>query len=185
MKLFVWIVSVRFIDLSKTHSQPFLSFLPSQAGSECQRTTEPYPHLLGTNWSFPKNLQDLTCPPSQESKAFNQKMDEPLILSASPPWMLASKPWRADELAVIILYHTILCRHHVIFGCLGEDRVGGRDQLSQTLISPPPYYAASTRKSSLDHDMLHQDILHQGGRSWQAFGERKKCLQFFRRTRIC
>ena len=113
-----------------------------------------------TDWSFPENLQDWTCPPSQESKAFNQKMDEPLILSASPPWMLASKPWRADELAVIILYHTILCRHHVIFGCLGEDRVGGRDQLSQTLISPPPYYAASTRKSSLDHDMLHQDILH-------------------------
>ena len=25
----------------------------------------------------------------------------------------------------------------------------------------------------------------QGGRSWQAFGKRKKCLQFFRRTRIC
>ena len=25
----------------------------------------------------------------------------------------------------------------------------------------------------------------QGGRSWQAFGERKKCPQFFRRTRIC
>ena len=28
-------------------------------------------------------------------------------------------------------------------------------------------------------------ILKQGGRSWQAFGKRKKCLQFFRRTRIC
>ena len=27
--------------------------------------------------------------------------------------------------------------------------------------------------------------LWQGGRSWQAFGERKKCLKFFRRTRIC
>ena len=25
----------------------------------------------------------------------------------------------------------------------------------------------------------------QGGRSWQAFGKHKKCLQFFRRTRIC
>ena len=25
----------------------------------------------------------------------------------------------------------------------------------------------------------------QGGRSWQAFGKRKKCLQFFRRTRFC
>ena len=70
----------------------------------------------------------------------------------------------ADELAVIMLlafpWLGLASRHHVIFGCLGEDRVGGRDQLSQTLISPPPYYAASTRKSSLDHDMLHQDILH-------------------------
>ena len=26
--------------------------------------------------------------------------------------------------------------------------------------------------------------LRQGGRSWQALGERKKCLQFFRRARI-
>ena len=25
----------------------------------------------------------------------------------------------------------------------------------------------------------------QGSRSWQSFGKRKKCLQFFRRTRIC
>ena len=25
----------------------------------------------------------------------------------------------------------------------------------------------------------------QGGRSWQAFGKRRKCLQFFRRMRIC
>ena len=29
------------------------------------------------------------------------------------------------------------------------------------------------------------NTLIQGARSWQAFGKRKKCLQFFRRTRIC
>ena len=28
-------------------------------------------------------------------------------------------------------------------------------------------------------------IYNQGGRSWLAFGERKKCLQFIRRLRIC
>ena len=31
----------------------------------------------------------------------------------------------------------------------------------------------------------HHHHHNQGGRSWQAFVKRKKCLQFFRRTRIC
>ena len=33
--------------------------------------------------------------------------------------------------------------------------------------------------------LFEKDNWFKGGRSWQAFGERRKCLQFFRRVRIC
>ena len=56
-------------------------------------------------------------------------------------------------------------------------------------------YQYSPIYSAFQMLMLHEWLIigcwlvaiwhHQGGRSWQAFGERKKCLQFFRRTRIC
>ena len=36
-----------------------------------------------------------------------------------------------------------------------------------------------------DFYLIQLKTLSRGGRSWQAFGERKKCLQFFRRTRLC
>ena len=38
---------------------------------------------------------------------------------------------------------------------------------------------------SFNKGLIYFFVPTQGGRSWQAFGERKKCLQFFRRTRIC
>ena len=58
---------------------------------------------------------------------------------------------------------------------------------AQTFVGDVNYEGITRPHIQYNRDVYFLEIIAsvQGGRSWQAFSERKKCLQFFRRMRIC